>query len=67
MSMDREVGASMVKRLETGVTPNTNPKAIADPGASGEADPGSGTLERRRAAHPRPRRGGQKSLTGQMP
>jgi hypothetical protein len=32
-----EDGAQMIGRLEIRTTPNTNPKAIVDPGASGEA------------------------------
>ena len=67
LSMAREVGASIAKNLETGMTQNTNPKAIVDPGAAGEAVSKSTTLKGRSVAHRRRRRGGQKSLTGQMP
>jgi hypothetical protein len=37
LPLDREASASIVTNLERGMTQNTNPKAIVDPGASGEA------------------------------
>jgi hypothetical protein len=67
LPLDRETSAEIVKNLETGMTPNTTPNVIADPGASAEADRTPRSTKAARAALRRHRRGGAKSLTGQMP
>ena len=46
-ALDRDATATMVGNLEGGMTQNTHPRAIVDPGASGEAVFRSGTLRKR--------------------
>lgn len=67
LPLDRETGASMVNNLKRRLTRDANPKAIVDPGASGEADRTSPVTKGGRIAHRGCRGGGKKSLTGQMP
>lgn len=67
LPLDRETSATIVKNLETGLTQNTNPTAIADPDASGEADRRRSVTKAARIAHRTRRTSGKKSLTGQMP
>lgn len=64
---DLAAGASMVKNMEQGLTRDTHPKVIVDPGASGEADRTPRVTKSSRLPQRTRRGGGQKSLTGQMP
>jgi hypothetical protein len=66
LPLDHEDGASILRKLKTGMARNTRPRTIVDPGAAGEADSAASTLKARGAAYGR-RKGGEKSLTGQMP
>jgi hypothetical protein len=66
-ALPAEAVAPIMKRLAKGPTPDTNPRTIVDPGASGEADRGLGTKKAFQPAHRKRRQSGQKSLTGQMP
>jgi len=50
LPLNQEDGASILVKLETGMTQNPNPKAIVVPGASGEADSRSTTLKGRNVA-----------------
>ncbi|HET7738033.1 MAG TPA: DUF1670 domain-containing protein [Tepidiformaceae bacterium] len=65
--LDHETSASMVRTLQPGSTQDSNPGAIVDPGASGEAHRTTRQLKTARTAHRRRRRAGKKPLTGQMP
>jgi hypothetical protein len=62
-----ETMAPIMNCLARRTTQDTNPKAIVDPGASGEAAQPPPVTKATRIAHRRRREGGKKSLTGQMP
>lgn len=66
-ALPAEAMGPIMKRLATKGTPDTDPKAIVDPGASGEADSRSTTLKSRKVARSGRRKSDQKPLTGQMP
>ena len=66
LHLDQETSASIVKTLEPGMTRNTNPQAIVDPGASIEADQAPRSSRSSKSAPDTPD-SGQESLTGQMP
>jgi hypothetical protein len=62
-----ETMAPIMNCLARRTTQDTNPRAIVDPGASGEAGRTPPVTKAARIAHRRRREGGKKSLTGQMP
>lgn len=66
-ALPTDVTSPMLERLGRGMTPDTNPRAIVDPGASGEADSRRRTQTVLAKRPPARKSGGQKSLTGQMP
>lgn len=66
-ALPAETMAPIRNRLARRTTQDTNPNAIVDPGASGEAAPRPAVKKAARIAHRRRRAGGMKSLTGQMP
>jgi len=66
-ALPAETVAPIMNRLARRTTQDTNPRAIVDPGASGEADRTPQTSKAPRTARRRRRESGQESLTGQMP
>jgi hypothetical protein len=66
-ALPAETVAPIMNRLARRTTQDTNPRAILDPEASGEADRTPPVTKAARMAHRRRPEGGRKSLTGQMP
>jgi len=66
-ALPAEAVAPIMKRLTRRTNPDTYPRTIVDPGASGEAVRRLSTKKSSNPLTRRRRQSGQKSLTGQMP